>query len=120
MLEKNENREKSRDSMFLLAEVKAVGASEQINVRVRNLSAGGMMAEGKADLERGTALTVRLRNIGDVPGQVAWTKQGAFGISFDTPVDPKLARKQVGTNKSESSLPRYARPLGKKGRTGLS
>ena len=121
MLENNENRGKSRDSMFLLADVNVEGVDAPINVRVRNLSAGGMMAEAAiSDLIRGSALKVNLRNIGEVPGTIAWTKHGAFGISFDNPIDPKLARKPVGVKSDENITPRYIRPISTKGRAGLS
>jgi hypothetical protein len=43
-----ETRQVNRDSLFLLAQVRVDGQEEISRVKVRNLSAGGMMAEGEA------------------------------------------------------------------------
>lgn len=111
MLQNSENRGKLRDSMFLLADVSVEGRTEVISVRVRNLSAGGMKAEAKPNVVQGDQVIVNLRNIGDVPGTVAWIKPSSFGISFDEPIDPKLARKPVANNSDDKVMPRFVRPI---------
>jgi len=105
-------RELDRDSLFLQARLKFVDGDDCGEVRIRNLSAGGLMAEAPVRAKRGDKVELELRNIGDVTGYVAWVAQGRFGVAFDYPIDPKLARKPVGQNKIE--LPRYLRQQAKK------
>ena len=102
-----ETRNLDRDSLFLLAELTIDGAHAPVRVKVRNLSAGGMMAEGPVDVARGSKVTVAIRNIGSVGGTVAWIQGGRFGIAFAREIDPKLARVQVYGGEKEA--PKYAR-----------
>ena len=85
-----------RDSLFLAAALRKQGEQGEETVRVRNLSAGGMMADCKMALASGDRISLTLRGVGDVEGVVAWSTNGRFGVQFDTPIDPKLARKPVG------------------------
>lgn len=105
-------RELDRDSLFLKAELCFVDGENCGEVRIRNLSAGGLMAEAPVLTKRGDKVQLELRNIGRVTGHVAWVAQGRFGVAFDHPIDPKLARKPVGQNKTE--LPNYLRQQVKK------
>ena len=91
-----QNRVNVRDSLFLAATLRKDGVPGEESVRVRNLSAGGMMADCKMVLTRGDRISLTLRGIGDVTGQVAWSGNGRFGVAFDQEIDPKLARKPVG------------------------
>lgn len=102
-----DHRQLGRDSLFLLAEVRLVGAEAEHRVKVRNLSAGGMMAEGPMKVLRGTNVEVNLRNIGWVEGVVAWIQDNRFGIAFIEDVDPKLARAPVGEG---PATPRFVKP----------
>lgn len=88
-----ETRSVSRDSLFLLADVRVEQATDQHRVRVRNLSDGGMMGEGAMQVKRGNRVEVELRNIGKIGGSVAWVQDQRFGIAFDEEVDSQLARK---------------------------
>src|SRR3954447_11891542 len=87
-----DTRQVNRDSLFLLAQVRVVGQDPVYRVKVRNLSAGGMMAEGEAKVARGSLVQVELRNIGWVDGSVAWKQDDRFGIAFVAEIDPMLAR----------------------------
>ena len=71
-----DTRQVNRDSLFLLAQVRVDGQDAVHRVKVRNLSAGGMMAEGEAKVMRGALVMVELRNIGWVEGSVAWNVSG--------------------------------------------
>ena len=104
-----DTRNISRDSLFLMADLRLDGSEVPHRIKVRNLSAGGMMAEGGPMVERGTRLDVDLRNIGRVPGMVAWVQEGRFGIAFSREIDPKLARAPVGSQDG-GAAPRYTRP----------
>ncbi len=103
-----DTRQDGRDSLFLLAKLNVDGLTQDFRVKVRNLSTGGMMAEGEVPVNRGDVVTVDLRNIGTVPGSVAWTQGNRFGIAFLEEIDPKLARGAAPPEMGE--IPRYARP----------
>lgn len=87
-----ETRSVTRDSLFLLANVRVEQQSEQHRVRVRNLSDGGMMGEGAIKISRGNRVEIELRNIGKVMGTVAWVQDQRFGVAFDEEVDSQVAR----------------------------
>lgn len=90
------SRSTDRDSLFMQANVLIPGQQTPVTVRVRNLSAGGMLAEAKVrGLAQGAAIEAELRNVGFVPGRVVWVGEGKFGIAFDHPVDPQAVRRQV-------------------------
>ena len=83
--------------MFLMAAVRRAGGAE-VQVKVRNLSSGGMMAESPVSFSRGDVVEAELRGIGSVSGKIAWTAGGRVGVQFDVPIDPRLARKPVSGN----------------------
>ena len=103
-----DTRDIARDSLFLFAELYFEGRGEPLRVKVRNLSKGGMMAEGGFAVSRGERLMADLRNVGQVRGSVAWVQGNRFGVAFENEVDPMLVRAPAGI--SESEAPRYARP----------
>jgi hypothetical protein len=95
-------RQEVRDSLFLIARFRVVGGREEWQVRVRNLSAGGLMAELPESLAIGTPVEVEVRGIGWVPGRIAWAAAGRVGVAFERAIDPKLARKPIGANAKSS------------------
>ncbi|TPG14330.1 PilZ domain-containing protein [Sphingomonas oligophenolica] len=100
-------RGRTRDSLYLKATLQFANEPKSREIRVRNLSEGGMMAEFDRVVPSGTPVIVDVRGVGEVPGRVAWCAEGRAGISFDAPVDPKRARKRVGTG---TTTPDYAKP----------
>jgi hypothetical protein len=104
-----DTRQVNRDSLFLLARVRVDGRDEDYRVKVRNLSAGGMMAEGDAKVARGSRVSVDLRNIGWVEGSVAWKQEDRFGIAFLEEIDPKLVRAPNAGEAASFESPRYTR-----------
>ena len=94
-------RNAARDSMMLQAPLRRVTAPvhHPVTLRIRNLSAGGMMAECSEPLTTGEQVVMELRGIGEVTGRVAWCHDGRVGISFDAPIDPRLTRKPVAAPK---------------------
>ncbi|KPH57595.1 PilZ domain-containing protein [Novosphingobium aerophilum] len=91
-MNETENRHIARDSLFLMADLRIDGLEGEYRIKVRNLSAGGMMGEGGVQVMRGTVVSVNIRNIGWVPGSVAWVQENRFGVAFSDEIDPKLAR----------------------------
>lgn len=106
-MNEGENRQIARDSLFLMADMRIDGIEGEHKIRVRNLSAGGMMGEGHVHVVRGTVIEVNIRNLGWVEGSVAWVQESRFGVAFREDIDPKLARAPVGLG--EDPAPRYVR-----------
>ena len=102
-----ENRQLNRDSLFLMADLRLDGEDAVAKVKVRNLSAGGMMAEGASKAVRGALASVNIRNIGWVAGVVAWVQGDRCGIAFSEDIDPMVARAPVTAG---AGTPRYVKP----------
>jgi hypothetical protein len=104
----NSKRGKNRNSLLVKAVLRFPNTKEEGEVRVRNISSGGLMAEAPLRAPRGEPVEIKLRNIGWVSGKVAWVAESRFGIAFDYPIDPKMT-----TQKAESGfeLPRYLERL---------
>lgn len=88
-----ETRSVSRNSLFLLANIRVEQEEETHRVKVRNLSNGGMMGEGRLRVQRGNRLHIQLRNIDGVHGTVAWVQDDRFGVAFDEEIDAAEARR---------------------------
>jgi hypothetical protein len=104
-----DTRQVNRDSLFLLAQLRVDGQDAVYRVKVRNLSAGGMMAEGEVRVTRGALVMVELRNIGWVEGSVAWKQDNRFGIAFVDEIDPVVVRGAGGPQVPDFDAPRYTR-----------
>ena len=103
----NDHRHIARDSLFVLADLRLVGVEGTHRVKIRNLSAGGLMAEGEVKALRGHLVQIDIRNIGWVEGSVAWVQDSRFGIAFREEIDPKIARAPLIVG---DSTPRFVRP----------
>lgn len=119
LLEDGGMRDTARDSMFLQAVLRPLNGSNPpaFTVRVRNLSSGGLMAESDAKVAIDDRITVELRNVGQVEGKVVWVRAPRFGVTFETTIDPKLARKQASRGSvqpviSGAGFHRTTHPLG--------
>lgn len=104
-----DTRQVNRDSLFLLANVRLAGSRDAYRVKVRNLSAGGMMAEGEVRVTRGALIEVELRNVGWVQGSVAWKQENRFGIAFIDEIDPRQVRAPTPGETAEHTAPIFAR-----------
>ncbi len=98
-----------RDSLLLKAILRFPRTKHEGEVRIRNLSAGGLMAEAPLRVVRGELVEIHLRSIGWISGHVAWVTEGRLGIAFDHPINPKDARKPVSTTDHE--IPSYLKKL---------
>jgi len=106
-MSEGENRQVTRDSLFLMADMRVDGLSGEFRIKVRNLSPGGMMGEGTVQVTRGSMVEVNIRNVGWVEGSVAWVQENRFGVAFREDIAPKLARASVGA--AEDDFPRFVR-----------
>jgi hypothetical protein len=77
----NEQRQINRDSLFMMAGLRVDGRDPVRRVKVRNLSSGGLMAEGDMRVVAGTAVEVELRNVGWV-GRGGLGSGNRFGVAF--------------------------------------
>ena len=107
LMNEGDNRQGSRDSLFLMADLRVDGLDGEYRIKVRNLSPGGMMGEGSVRVVRGAIVDVNIRNIGWVSGSVAWVQDNRFGVAFRDDIDPKLARAPVSVGGDPA--PRFAR-----------
>lgn len=98
---------RKRDSLLLIARLQLGSDPVVHDVRVRNLSEGGVMAEFDQAVANDTIVSLELRGVGRVAGRTVWCEQRRIGIAFDHPVDPLLARKPVGRGSKTSP---YAKP----------
>ncbi len=98
----SENRQIARDSLFVMAELRIDGQDDAHRIKMRNLSAGGMMGEGDVRVTRGTIVAIHLRNIGWIDGTVAWVHQNRFGVAFREEIDPVLARNPVSEGRDDA------------------
>lgn len=111
-------RDKSRASIFLGAVVCFGEERHCRNVRVRNISSGGMMIDIVGPLEKGLSVVAEMKGIGEVRGRIVWSTENRAGVAFDREVNPALARH---TPPSAPSAPSYAKPvLDHSRRPGLS
>ncbi len=101
-------RNDSRDSLFLMAELRLAGSKHGEQVRVRNLSPGGLMADYCGELTQGADVKFDVRGVGWVKGKVAWVAAGRIGVTFPHPIDPLLARRPVGVG---PKAPIYTLPV---------
>lgn len=106
-MDEAENRHNARDSLFVMADLRLDGSEEEHRIRVRNLSAGGMMGEGTVHVFRGAVIEINIRNIGWVEGSIAWVQDSRFGVAFREDIDPKVARAPLTAGEHS---PRYTRP----------
>ncbi|HVM38239.1 MAG TPA: PilZ domain-containing protein [Sphingomicrobium sp.] len=70
----------------LLQVAKLVGASGEQLIRIRNISAGGLMAEASQPLTIGEEVAVELSSE-KIPATVVWTRDETIGVKFDQNVD---------------------------------
>ncbi len=103
-------RGQNRDSLFVKAVLRFPVSGDEREVRVRNISSGGLMAEAPLRTPRGDPIEVQLRNIGWVSGKVAWVAESRFGIAFDYPIDPKMLAVRESTG---YEVPRYLAKIDK-------
>lgn len=102
------NRVGTRDSLFLVAQLRLGNEPRVREVRVRNLSERGLMLELDKVVAIATPVQLDLRGIGEIGGKVAWCTAGRIGVALDSSIDPKKARKVVGVPKP-ANTPFYAK-----------
>jgi hypothetical protein len=88
-------RNESRDSLFLGAMLEVAGGMHPVNIRVRNLSRSGLMAEATATYGIGTEVTLTFKSIPPISGRVVWVSDGRMGIALNEEIDPRRVRQVI-------------------------
>ncbi|MEO7913930.1 MAG: PilZ domain-containing protein [Novosphingobium sp.] len=91
-MDDEDNRQLPRANLFIMADLRLEGENFEHRVKMRNLSAGGMMAEGTVEAMRGMVVSVKLRGMGWIEGTVAWVQANRFGIAFREEIDTDQVR----------------------------
>ncbi len=65
---------------------KLIGSGGEQLIRIRNISAGGLLAETNATLEVGEQVSLELSSQ-KIPATVVWIREGTIGVKFDQNVD---------------------------------
>lgn len=112
-------RATARDSLFLAGKLRFDGINQSYDVRIRNLSATGMMAECPAAVSVGQIVVVETKGVGDIPSRVAWATDGRIGIAFDKEINPQLARNPGKVGVADMLVPDYLKHRGPAPRPGL-
>ncbi|ARU14931.1 PilZ domain-containing protein [Croceicoccus marinus] len=92
MIDRQDNRRHGRDSLFLVTELRLERDGPPYEVKLRNISDSGVMAEGPMRVSRGTRVYLELRNVGTVAGHVAWAAGDRCGIAFDESIRSSLVQ----------------------------
>lgn len=71
----------------ILPVAKLVSDDSNYICRIKNMSAGGLMAEVKCPLAVGARAYVELNSEQRIPGQIVWTREGSIGLKFDQDLD---------------------------------
>jgi hypothetical protein len=79
-----------RTGMLVTAGLRIGDADDVQQVRIRNLSEQGLMAEVGFPLAMGTPLVIDLPGVGEVNGTVAWSTDGRIGVALGRAIDIAL------------------------------
>lgn len=109
-------RGKPRNSIFLGATLRFEGRDVAYEVRVRNISASGMMIDFAILTGKGTRVAVDVRNLGTIEGYVAWSTASRMGIRFDSEIDPEQAKVKQAAIPARGML----KPISTGSRPGLA
>jgi len=107
-----ETRGSSREHVLLLAKLTIKDGSTHHRIRIRDLSARGVRAEGDVSVTPGQLVQLDFGTAGAVTGVIAWRDSALFGVALDQEIDPAVVRRAT-LQKCEGSYeaPRFVRHL---------
>lgn len=101
------SRRRARSSLFLAGKLKFEGVHGTFDVRIRNLSSSGMMAECAAPVFPGCKVDIETKGLGQITGKVAWVTGGRIGVAFDVEVNPDAAKNPGAVEMAQVTVPDY-------------
>jgi PilZ domain len=110
-------RARQRDSMFLAGAIWFERGGSLQQVRIRNISPGGMMIDFPQSRVKDSPVFAAIKNVGEVSGRVAWYHDGRMGIVFDNEIDADAARMKPAAAPVE---PSFNKPYIESRRPGLA
>lgn len=102
-----DQRQAPRSNLLLSSVCRWPARQLDERVRIRNVSATGLMAEGTLGATMGEQVVLELRNIGAIKGMVAWVQGNRFGVAFAQPIDPALTRSPAEIDSQKDGLRDY-------------
>lgn len=90
-----QKRGAKRDSLFMRGELARIDGRQIGSIRIRNLSATGLMADCDATLQTSNQVAVTLPSTQTVSATVTWVGKGKIGLHFDEAIDPQAVRRPV-------------------------
>lgn len=111
MTKSGEARGSSRQHVLLLAQLTIDDGSHH-RIRVRDLSAKGLRAEGDVSVTPGQLVEVDFGSAGRVSGVIVWRDNATFGVALEQEIEPAVVRR-AAIKKCEGSYeaPRFVRHL---------
>lgn len=103
----SDKRQTPRSNLLLSSICRWPARQLDERVKIRNVSASGLMAEGTLGATMGEQVVLELRNIGAIEGMVAWVQGNRFGVAFAQPIDPALTRSPAEISPSKDGLRDY-------------
>lgn len=77
-----------RYATFIAAHIVCEGAAAEIQCRIANISAGGLMAVVPAGRAFSGHVEIHVRHAEPLTGEIVWAKGGEIGVRFDHQIDP--------------------------------
>ncbi len=77
-----------RYAVVLSAQVLPEGAENTVSVRICNISAGGLMAIVPPHVTLSGQVSIMIRHMGTLRGDIVWAQKDRIGIRFETEIDP--------------------------------
>jgi hypothetical protein len=81
-----------------------------IDIRIRNISAGGLGAKSEHAVHPWQRVEVALPGAGVVAGEIAWARGDQFGMRFVAPIEPAQVTVAIGRRQTDYVVPERFRP----------
>ena len=81
------NRRTDERFVTILPAAKLVTDTANYICRIKNISAGGLMAEVTCPIEVGEQVYIEMNSEQRIPGRIVWRREGSVGLKFDRDID---------------------------------
>ena len=90
-----ETRGVTRERVLMLATMTVANGPEQHRVRIRDLSAQGVQAEGDLVAQPGEQVEIDFAAAGKARGVVAWRDGKVLGLELEQEIEPDVVRRAI-------------------------